>query len=311
MINIILLLFMNKVIKKKPGRPKSIKKQSAMRRKGIIKTPSNSEHFLEFYYDNPLIFKKILYLFKTLSSEKINFIFDKEHISITTLGHFKKNKILITIDCHKVNHYYVKKKIEFCLTRNYLSSIFTNINKSHKSITILSKTSTKNSLIYILLDGDLNIRDEHKIQLTEFSNIPINIKNFMYDDYEIYFKLPGREFKKMISDIKLFTNIVTLYKTSNNDEDKLTIEYVGNNKQTTSNKYFLNSQAIFLKTKIKDDKSFRVSFEIDNIKPISSSFLTEEIEIFSKEGMPLLIKILMFDKAFDIRILSNIISMQI
>ena len=226
------------------------------------------------------------------------------------MGHFNKNKILITIDCSKINHYYIKQKTEICLTRNYLGSIFTNANKNHRTITIILKNNSKNSSIYIILDGELGIRDEHKIQLTEFSNININIKSFSYVDFDIYFKLPGREFKKMISDIKMFSSTVTLYKSSNNDDDKLTMQYIGSSKRTVSNKYFLDKNAIYLKNNISQGRSYRVSFEIDNIKPISSSFLTEVIEIYSKENMPILIRIIMNDKAFDVKILSNIISMK-
>jgi hypothetical protein len=258
--------------KKKPGRPRSINKRPSVEKKGIIHFPSSSDNYLEFYYDNPLIFKKILYLFKTLSSDKLNMVFDVDKVYITTIGHFEKNKILITINCNEINHYYLRDKLEICLTREYLSSIFSNINKSHKTITILSKNNTVDSLLYIFLDGDLNIRDEHRIQLTDFSNISLNIKEFMYNDFEIYFKLPGREFKKMISDIKLFSDKVTLFKSSNLDNDVLTIEYTGRNKQTLSNKYFMNNKCIYLKSQIKQNKTFRISFEIDNIKPISSSF---------------------------------------
>ena len=68
-----------------------------------------------------------------------------------------------------------------------------------------------------------------------------------------------------------------------------------------------NNKNINLVSKLRDDESFRVSFNIDYVKPISSALLSETIVIYAHEAKPLMFSILMDKNSVEIKILTEII----
>ena len=68
-----------------------------------------------------------------------------------------------------------------------------------------------------------------------------------------------------------------------------------------------NNKSINFTSKLKADDTFRVSFKIDYVKPISSALLSENITIYAHENKPLIFSIAMDKNTMELKILTEII----
>lgn len=292
-------------IKKKPGRPRKTPIREPKPRNGIVDTPSDTRHYIEFLYDNPIIFKKIWAFFKMMSVEKLHILFNKTSIQIWCVDHYKKNKIRVNIDCTKVNHYYCENELDIGLNCKDLSLIMSTIDNNYKEILILSTQNSMQKNIQIILKNDFEIDENHKIDLLgEYEKMNSN-NMFLDSDYMIKFRLFGKYYKKMINDIKSFTETLTIKQDS--IDDNLVYEYTQTEKNIKSFHSMKNKDRIRLVSKLDENGTFRTSFKVDYIKPISSASLSEYIEIYADENKPLMSRLLMDKETVDIRILTEII----
>lgn len=291
---------------RKPGRPKKIIENKQIPKNGIVSAAPQNDLYMDFLYNNPQLFKKLIQFFKALSSENLNFIFDERHIFIWAYDHFKKNKIYITIDCSLVNSYYIQNKFEISVSRANLKLILFKIDKNYESISFTSKKDSYEFQLYITLKNDTEIDEEHKIQITKTPNeVPeFSLFDIVRYDPQISFELTGRYFKKMIADINSFSGDVAVTQKSN--ADPLMFQYSDKDGKIRSKNIVKNKNKINLKSFINEDDIFLISFKVNYIKPISSSFLTENVLLYMREKNPILSRILMDDGVFDIRILTNI-----
>jgi hypothetical protein len=109
----------------------------------------------------------------------------------------------------------------------------------------------------------------------------------------------------MISDIRAFSNQVTIRQDSR--KDPLIFEYTKQDKKIKSFHIVRNNKIINFSSKLKDDESFRISFKIDYVKPISSALLSENIIICAHENKPLMFLILMDKSTVSLQIITEII----
>lgn len=132
-----------------------------------------------------------------------------------------------------------------------------------------------------------------------------NDAKFVDEDYKIKFKLSGKYFKKMISDVKTFSDILNI--RQDDKDDNLMMEYIKHDKKVKSLHIMKNSAAIDLRSTLTKDETFRTSVKIDYIKPLSSALLADNIEIYADEVKPLKFIIDLNDKCIQIVILTDII----
>lgn len=290
--------------KKKPGRPKKNVATQPKPRNGVVMTPSDAQHYIEFLYDKPLIFKKLWQFFKLMAVEKLHMSFLKDSIIIYCSDHHNKSRIRVNIDCTKVNHYYCTNELDIGLLCKNPELIMSTIDRTYSSILFLSTHNNIQKNIQIILKNDLNIEETHKIELIgEYDKI-VDDDKFLDEGYAIKFKLDGKRFKKMISDIKNFSDQITIRKDG--PDDNLVFEYTKNDKKIKSAHIVKNSESISLRDTLKEEDSFRTSFKIDYVKPISGALLNEVIEIYADESKPLKFLIQM-DEIVSLTILTDII----
>jgi hypothetical protein len=291
--------------KKRPGRPRKNPIRQPRPRHGVEVKPSDNRHFVEFLYDKPLIFKKLWQFFKLMAVDKIHIVFTKEYITMWCHDHHKTSHMRIRINCNEVNHYYCENELDIGLSCKNPELIMSTIDKSYNSILLLSANGSTQKNIQIVLKNDLDIDDTHKIELLGEYNITEDNDKFEDNDYTIKFRLPGRYFKKMISDIKSFSNQITIKQDS--VDDPLMFEYVKDDKKIKSLHIVKNSETVRLKSTLKDDDTFRTSFKIDYVKPISSALLSEHIDIYADENKPLMFITHMDNGTVELKILTDII----
>lgn len=296
----------NKVHKKnKPGRPRKIPLREPRPRIGIVPNPKDPSNYIEFLYDKPLVFKKMWQYFKLMSVDNIQIIFRNREIILWCEDHHKKSKLRIKIHTNKVNHYYCTDELDIGMTCKNPELIMATIDKTYTSILFLCKVGCVQKDIRVILNNEIEIDESHKIELIgEYTKIT-NEHMYNNSDYTIIFELPGRYFKKMISDIKAFSDQITI--RQDRYTEPLVFEYMTIDKKIKSYHIVRNNKNIKLISKLKNDESFRVSFKIDYVKPISSSLLSETITIYAHENKPLLFNTEMDKGVIELNILTDII----
>jgi hypothetical protein len=291
--------------KKKPGRPRKTPLREPKPRNGIVKESKDDSNFIEFLYDKPLIFKKLWQYFKLMAVEKIQIIFRKNEVILWSEDHHKKSTMRVKIDVTKINHYFCEDELDIGILCKNPELIMCTIDKTYTSILLLAKKNFIQKDIRIILNNEIEIDESHRIELIgEYDKIN-NEKKFTDDDYTIKFTLPGRYFKKMISDIKAFSDQITI--RQDGPDEPLIFEYIKNDKKIKSYHIVRNNKTIDFTSKLAEDESFRVGFKIDYVRPISSSLLSENITIYAHENKPLMFSIMMDKDTVELKILTEII----
>jgi hypothetical protein len=291
--------------KKRPGRPRKTPLREPRPRNGIVNKPKDVNNFIEFLYDKPLIFKKLWQYFKLMAVDKIQIIFRLSEIIIWSEDHHKKSKMCVRIDASKVNHYYCAGELDLGMSCKNPELIMSTVDKTYTSILFLSKVGYIQKDIRIILNNEIEIDESHRIELIGEYNKISNENIYSDTDYMIKFELPGKYFKKMISDIRAFSDQITIRQDS--PSDPLIFEYTKQDKKIKSYHIVRNNALINFVSHLKEDDTFRVSFKIDYVKPISSALLSENIVIYAHENKPLMFCVGMDKKTIDIKILTEII----
>lgn len=291
--------------KKRPGRPRKNPIREPKPRNGIVEKPTDMSNYMEFLYDKPIIFKKLWQYFKLMAVDKIQIIFRKDEIIMWGEDHHKKSKMRVRIDANKINHYYCKDELDIGMNCRNPELVMTKIDKTYSSLLFLSKVGYTQKDLRTILKNDIEIDESHKIELIgEYPKIE-DENMFLDEDYPIKFELPGRYFKKMISDVRAFSDQITIRQDSY--DEPLIFEYITHDKKINSENIVRNSKVIKFTSDIKEVDTFRSSFKIDYVKPISSALLSENVSIYAHERKPLMFIVGMDNNTIELRILTKII----
>lgn len=261
--------------KKKPGRPRNKPLKKPLKRNGISENPINKENCVEMIYDMPSVFKRIFTLFKSMAVKEICIEFKENTIDIITTDHLKKSHIKVVIKCEKINHYYCKEPIKSYLNPKNMEKIIQVLDKNYMSIAFVLKTITNRSTLNIIFKNDIKIDEYREIDLIQASNIAYDV-SFDSTNYPIKFILPGKYFKKFTNDISSFSDTLTINKIGSSS---LTFSYTSKDKTVKSKHIVQSPESIKLVSLISDDDIFSSSVQIDYIKPLSSSLLSDFVSI--------------------------------
>jgi hypothetical protein len=292
--------------KNKPGRPRKNPICQPQKRIGIVENPADKRSYIEFLYDNPEKFKKILAYFKAHAVNKIFIKFQASSIIFWCQDSSQKNKIRVKINCNLVNHYYCTEPLNIGISCDHLEKIMATIDKTYNSILILSQKDSLQNYIQIILKDDSYTDESYKIELIEDYNSFENM-NHIFDeqeDYMLHFVLPSKKFKSMINNMCAFTNQVSIELHSSTDP--LLFQYLSRDnkiKHTTT----IRNNSFTLKEKLDDTDTFHTSFILDYVKSISSSLISDTITIYADESRPLLFINEIDNGCIEVRTLTDII----
>lgn len=300
-------------VKRPPGRPpKNIHPEKTLPRKGISTKPTFDSNVMELKYETPLIFKKIFNLCKQMAVKNIKFEFDSNTIRVKSSDHFNKNYNLLTINCSKLNHYYCKFPFNITMNSKNIETVFKKIDKDYDSITIVSKESSLNESIHIILNYRLVPSEEyHIISLIENMEIDDNkyVNELEYKKYPVKFELSSKMFKKVISDIASFNQdeheqIFTIEKMK---DIPLQFTYHTATKTIRAYNIFKDRTKLKLESSLPEDDIFSVSIKIVNIKPLSSSLITDNITFYVDKYKDIVFKLDIDNGTFEFLIFTEII----
>lgn len=262
-------------VKKKPGRPRKKPLKPPSKKNGVGTSPTSDGNMMEMVYDNPLVLKKIFSFFKSMAVNEISITFDSRQIVFDTTDHLRKSYIRIVIDCEKITHYYCEEKTQIHLNPKSIEKIIQVLDKHYLSVVFILKKITSRSSLTIIYKNELNIDEYREVSLIQAPDVT-HYESFDDSDYPIKFTLPGKYFKKIVSDVSLFTNTFTINKIGHSP---LAFMYASDDKTIKSKHIVQSPESIDLVSTVAEDGIFSSSVQIDYIKPLSSSILSEKISI--------------------------------
>jgi hypothetical protein len=294
------------VKKRQPGRPRKTPIRQPQKKMGIVTNPADERSIIEFLYDNPERFKKIFSYFKSHAVNKIFITFKPDTIYFWCEDNAQKNNIRVSINCKLVNHYYCKESLSIGISCDHLEKIMATIDKTYNSILLLSHNNTSHNYIQIILKDDSNTDEVYKVELIEEYNT-FQQMNHMFDDNASYMMqciFPSKKFKSMINNMSAFTDSVSI--ELHNPADPLIFQYLSRDnkiKHTTN----VRNNIFKLQKHMDESDTFRTSFIIDYVKAISSSLLSDTINLYTDEDKPLLFINNIDNGCIEVRTLTKII----
>src|SRR6185436_1162454 len=138
-------------IPRKPGRPRKKPANQPKPKSGVVAKPTDAQHYIEFLYDEQMVFKKLWQFFKLMAVSNIHMVFSSDCIFIYCKDHHQKSDIRVKIDCNLVNHYYCKNELDIGVCCENLTKIMSTIDKNYNSILFLSTCDNIQKNIQVVL----------------------------------------------------------------------------------------------------------------------------------------------------------------
>lgn len=262
--------------KKKPGRPKKKIEILPVLVCGIVDKPYNNNSVLELVYRNPLLFAKLMRLYKQYEVSEVEMRFNATGIKMITKDHIGKSNIYANIDGNAMDSYYCKQPMRVCVKRINLEHILSSLGKNHTKITIVSKEDSYRSVMFLIInDTEYNNEDQYEIDVSY--NECVEDGDNADDDslYPIKFSITSKYFKSRINQIKKFSDTFIIQKGGN---DNLQITF---NKTENINwvGVYNDPEKIGLVSTITDNDAFSVGVCIDYVRPFSNSNIGDIVHI--------------------------------
>ncbi len=287
-------------VKRSVGRPRRTPQPDPVPRNGIVYEASSSDNLVEMSYDNVSVFKKVFNLLKNMNVKEINFNFSGTSVLLFGVDHLEKNIIHIKVNSNKLNHYFCERPVTITLDTKNLDKITQKIDKNYELMSfILKKDSYRNNLMIILNNKEMSIDESHVIRLIESEH---NYETFMnkscnFMEYPLRFELNGKYFKKLINDMYVFSEVFTIEKVS-----KSPLSFVYKNLNNTIRGYNIcrDDKKIKLETSLNEDDIFSVSVQIDYVKSLSNSLLSENVKVYADTDNDLVFNLSIDEGVIDI-----------
>lgn len=274
--------------KKRPGRPRKIIEKPDVPRLGIVTSPSNQSteedermlYVFEMIYENPMMYEKIVSLYKAMSAEKVRMRFEKECIKIYARDNKEKNDIYTRVLGHRMNRYFCDHVLEFCIPTQRLEKVTKTICKDHNTVTMLMRKRFEKSRIIILLSeqssgvvGEFNIEIESTTEPYDWS-VEKELENEEY--YPIKFEVSSKRLKKKVSDFATASDILRIEKDG---DDPLRFSCNFTDRHGQYNEHFNYPGVVNLRSLLDEGEIFSSSVHFENIKPLASSLISDTIHI--------------------------------
>jgi hypothetical protein len=295
--------------KKRVGRPRKNPPRRKYSIHGISPAPRFREDVVEYSNSEPIDFKKLWGFLKNMRVGETEMMFRHNSINIYGNGHTDQNSVYIILRGDKAIHYYCKSPFKIGLSRLTVGPYMSTINNKTEKLDIVSKSGHEQKTIRFVMETQLGLVDDNKINVTTNYNILTQEQEAMFCDdenYKIKFVMPWKDFKQKINNIKTVGASDFTFKMDHPD-DHLTIEYKNKNKDGSTDSMFVNNKKIQLESKLKGDNSFRVRIQLQDIESISTALLSDTVQICLDERRDVLLISQMSDNAIEVRTLVKIL----
>lgn len=298
-------------VKKGPGRPRKHVLKPPPQKVGLLKEPTTSDNLVELIYDKPGIFKKICSYWSSLNSDKIHFVFTQKNMTLYTKNYKESNTVGINFDGSKMNQYYCPQDLKISVSFANLELIMQKLDKIYESISFVIQKKHQKRRLDIILQNEFNMPEYFKVDIIMDDTTSADTFRDWFTDpvpYALEFKLPGKYFKKMISDTKQFDKQWTIEKYG--VDGNLTFKYKSGNGQVDATVVPKNTKEMGLKSSVSAKEIFSVSVYVDNIKPTSSAQLADTVLVRAAKDRALWISAELDENAITLNVLINIVDLR-
>lgn len=265
--------------KKKPGRPKKPKETAQIEHKGVVGTPTCDGDILEIVYSNPMLFRRVLALYKAYGVSEIELRFSRAGITIESGAHLKNTCIYTDIRGANMNLYYCEQDVSIFMNRGHLENVLNTLTKTCSQITFVLKKQNFRSILYVVIrdpGAEIDYSFDIDVAYKETGGAPTT--HYSDGDYPLRFQLSSKDFKQQISNMKKLSSVWMLQKNGAIGPLQLAFEHQHNGISAFS-AVFLSPEKIALQSTLTDADILNVSVPIDAILPFSNSALADDVLI--------------------------------
>jgi hypothetical protein len=276
-----------------PGRPPSKPPPPPLEKKGIVPAPSDSNNRLELAYEDPTVFKLLFAYLKNLKVREIHLRCTRTGLTFFARDHSKTSRVVAFVAGEHTNWYYCDEdEFWLAINREHVEKMFGGIDKSFYKITIIQTRDDVNSLTFVLKDFYIEKECNYKITLSAFTPDEglyeaekILTPEGILENFPIEFTLTAKQFKKSITDASSYSDTITFEKLG---AHPLQLTY--NKTNMAYNEVYRAADKIHLRSSVPGGATFRCTVKIDNVKPLASSMVTDDVRILCREGGDILFR---------------------
>lgn len=274
--------------KKRVGRPRKVVPKKKVPKEGIVQIPLNKHleltmptlvNIVELIYDNPIMWKKIFHLFKTMSVESVRLLFHPTGVKLFAVDHLKKSRIYVSVFGDKMNRYYCAEPLEIGFTPTNINKVLQTLTKDHGQIIFSTSQQYKRSKLWIIImDDSMGSELENEFEIDKIDSYDWQVEEELEREeyYPIHFVLSAKKLKKKVSDSNTLGDIIRIEKES---LEPLRIGFTFNDKRGRQYEKFNDSGLINLISLVEADDFFSTSVYLEYIKPFSSALIADEIHV--------------------------------
>lgn len=280
--------------KRGPGRPPQKQLIDPPVRVGIVSQPHISDNVLELSHDDPNVFKSMFTFFKNIKVSDIIINCTSEDMTFFTQDSNRRLLICCKLRGKDLLSYYCSIPHSFSISNiEQLGNIFSTIDKTTNKITISKSTYKPNVLNVTFEDLEIEKACIYDININLTAKNDTNIVDILVPlldesrTYAIEFTLSAKHFKKTINDPMTVTKYLTLRAQKIENDIFLSFKYNVNS---------LQYEEIYNKVeKIKlgyftEDPICDVTFDLEAVKALASSMVSDEIKIMCSPGEKILFR---------------------
>lgn len=276
-----------------PGRPPSRPPIPTISKNGIMEIPKDPNNKLEFIYDDPQIFKSLFTYFKNIKAQEIHIKCSPKGLTFYTRDHSKMSRIFAIINGQYVNWFYCKEEYWIGMNRENVEKIFASIDKTFSSIVLVQEIEEQLSINIIFKDLSIDKECNYRITLSSYrydNELYLAEKILENPSSQLDFVLSAKHFKKTINDASNYTNIINIERMNPDatlhQHYPLKFTYVNTN--ISYDEIYKKDSSIKLNSNIPHGNTFRCVIDVNNIRSLSNSMVTDEIRIVCKNDEDIL-----------------------
>lgn len=208
-----------------------------------------------------------------------------------------------------MNRYFLTRPANVFINYSNLEHILNKVDKSYDMIgfTLTHNKGAISKKLHLYLKNDVNIPEYFEIDVMDDEKLGDMIFRPPTEPYPLNFELPGKYFKKLISDAKNFNKQWTISKIEPGD---LKFEVKSQNGEVKGSIIPRHDSIKLRFTPESPNDIFMVSVYVDYIKPTSSSMLSDVINIHAAKNRDLLISCDMDNGAITVDVLVKIVDLR-
>jgi hypothetical protein len=278
--------------RRRPGRPPSKPPAPPLEKKGVVDSPTDPSHRLEFAHGDPTMFKSLFAYFKNLKAREIHLRCSPRGLTFFARDHAKISRVVAHVAGEHVNWHYCEGTFWLGINRDNVEKMFTAIDKSFFKITILQTHEDPGTLTFVLKDAEIDKECNYRFVLSAYAP-----DENLYEaeacltaaaiaaSFPVEFTLTAKQFKKSVGD-------------ADNYADKITFEKIGAHPLQLTyaiaavvyNEVYRSAEKIRLRSSIADTATFRCTVNTASVKSLAASMVTDDIRILCREDDDILFR---------------------